>query len=279
MNAPRGSTLQSRSAFTLAELLVVIAIVGALMSVALPALSTARDAAQQAVCASNIRQLQFANSLYADDYGERFAPGAAGIEQENLHRWHGVREQVGEPFQPRGAPLTPYLQSDSISQAVRACPTFAPTLELLREQGAGFENSAGGYGYNNAFVGVVREHVSENVSVVRTTELGALRTRFAQPTSTIAFTDAALASGAGVDGLIEYSFAEPRFWPASPGARPNPSIHFRHAGAANVAWLDGHVSAHKRTFSWEGFGYGVDSVEVGLGWFGEHDDNRLFDYD
>lgn len=275
----RGRTPIEHRAVTLTELLVVIALLGALMSVALPALSTARQTAQQTMCASNIRQLQFANGLHADDHKGRFAPGAAAIEQDNLRRWYGVREQVGEPFHPRGAPLTPYLDSESTSRVVRACPTFLPTLEALRESGAGFENSAGGYGYNNAFVGVVREQTSPGVWVVHTTQMGARRTRFARPARTIAFTDAAFASADGVGGLIEYSFAEPRYWPGFPEARPNPSIHFRHAGAANVAWLDGHVSAEQRAFSWEGFGYGVDSSEVGLGWFGEHDDNRLFDYD
>lgn len=267
------------SGFTLLETLVTISLIAALLSLMAPALSSARDSARQAMCGSNIRQLQLANDLHANERSDRYIPGAIDMQTSNLHRWHGVRRHVGEPFDSEAGPISSYLGDGKHGSRVRACPGFQMTLDALEESGDGFERGNGGYGYNNAFVGVARTAGPGGAWVVQTDEHGANRDRFERPANTIAFTDAAFAHAQGVDGLIEYSFAEPNFWPDFPGARPNPSIHFRHGGACNVAWLDGHVSAETRTVTWSGLGFGPDSTALGLGWFGGADSNELFDYD
>lgn len=64
--------LQRRRAFTLVELLVVVGIVSVLTGVVLTATMRARGKGQQAGCASNLRQLVVALSLYADDYDGRY---------------------------------------------------------------------------------------------------------------------------------------------------------------------------------------------------------------
>lgn len=53
--------------FTLLELLVVIAIIAILAALLLPALASARSAAEKAACLSNLREIGIAIHVYADD--------------------------------------------------------------------------------------------------------------------------------------------------------------------------------------------------------------------
>lgn len=264
-----------RRALTLVELLVATSVVALLVGVLAPSLAGAMDAAQAARYAAGLRELQHANLTYAADRQGEFVAGAPGMRTSNTRRWHGVRNSSSGVFDPAEAPLSSYLGNGSVSEALRECPTFTSTLRALAESGEGFERGCGGYGYNNTFVGVQRTRSGARWVVADDTH-GALLERFSSPATTLAFADAALA---GNDGLVEYSFIEPRFWPDSPAFRPDPSIHFRHAGKAQVAWLDGHVSSESRTFTHRSGLYRADPAPLGIGWFGTTDDNDLFDYD
>jgi len=68
--------MNSRRAFTLIELLVVIAIIALLVSILLPSLASARDAARTTQCASALRQLATASTSHAADRRGAFSTGA-----------------------------------------------------------------------------------------------------------------------------------------------------------------------------------------------------------
>ncbi len=267
-------------------MLVVITITAVLVAILLPALGKARSAAERVACASNLRQLQIANASYALDFESRYVPGAPRFLQ-NLDRWHGTRSNQSEAFKPQGAPLLEYLGDNAgTSVAARSCPTLHRTLRVNEQGGDGgqsaFERAAGGYGYNNAFVGTLRKPVGprrDNVWTVATDESGAFEHMFTNLNDTVAFADTAFPGTQAAGGLIEYSFVEPRFLPSyGLDYRADPSMHFRHRQQANIAYLDGHVEAASMTFTWNSGFYEQTPESAMLGWHGEEDSNSGYRY-
>lgn len=246
--------LLSSNGFTIIELLTVLAVTGILASLLAGTLPTARNAAQAAVCRSNLRQLAAANLAYAADHG-RYVAAAADIDGDNSIRWHGVR--VGSSFDGSLGPLAPYLGGGGSSAWVRRCPSFHPEAN-------GFESSCGGYGYNSLGVGseICLPDGQGHAAGMRPAAV-------ACPAHTVMFADAAFLQGSGQKTrLIEYSFAEPPLF--ANGGTPWPSIHFRHRGRANVIWCDGRVTSEALDRT------DARSKAHALGWFGP-DDNQFFD--
>lgn len=78
------STHVKANAFTLVELLVVVSIIALLIALLLPALNSARQAAQSTMCLANLRQMHVASIQYVSDY-QGWAPYAVGA---NGGLWH-----------------------------------------------------------------------------------------------------------------------------------------------------------------------------------------------
>ena len=72
---------RARHGFTLIELLVVVAIIAILLSILLPSLQGARDAASQLLCVTNQRSMVQASMFYAED-NEGWVPRA---ESQQMH--------------------------------------------------------------------------------------------------------------------------------------------------------------------------------------------------
>ena len=103
------SRLRRKSGFTLVELLVVIAIIGVLVSLLLPAVNSAREAARKLQCANHLRQIGLAAINHTDVHG--FMPsGGWGKEYvADPNRGFGKR-QPGSWFYS----VLPYLEEGAI---------------------------------------------------------------------------------------------------------------------------------------------------------------------
>ena len=61
-----------KKGFTLIELLVVIAIIAMLLAILMPALSKVKKIAQRVICATNLKGLGTAQTVYANDYHDEY---------------------------------------------------------------------------------------------------------------------------------------------------------------------------------------------------------------
>jgi prepilin-type N-terminal cleavage/methylation domain-containing protein len=130
MDKQKGLVLRSdvlrRVGFTLIELLVVIAIIAVLMAILIPTLNRAREQGKRAACLSNLKQLQLAWVMYADDFDGKIVNGSASWDAggENPWAWipprHLSSTEAQEIFE-RGA-LYDYCSPPKIFK----CPTGVP---------------------------------------------------------------------------------------------------------------------------------------------------------
>jgi prepilin-type N-terminal cleavage/methylation domain-containing protein/prepilin-type processing-associated H-X9-DG protein len=261
-----------KKAFTLVEMLVVMAIIALLMGILMPALCSARSQCKAIVCRSNLRQLVLANTGYAMENDDFYVPAAEDILEQNggLHRWHGVRKNSNEPFDPLKGPLVSYLADGKVKE----CPERVKFIKADNWDGS-YEKGCGGYGYNATYLG--SRHWQAGIgwewADKKTTRISEVRS----PSQTLMFADCAMSKNQG--SYIETSFAWQPFIVYG-GMQMNmfmsATIHFRHRDRANIGWVDGHISAEQMA-EFDGKNvYLVTSREAMLGWFNPLD-NSLFD--
>jgi prepilin-type N-terminal cleavage/methylation domain-containing protein/prepilin-type processing-associated H-X9-DG protein len=257
-------------AFTLLELLVVIAIIGILVAILLPALSRARQSVHLAKCASNLRQIGLATTLYVTDNGAYpfyWTKVDGGVIGEDP--W--TDQLAGYLSQPK---YWDYFSTNSLPNAwwngVCCCPGvpkpfvgtpndltwggigiqtyFAPSSYGVNGQGTDLQRPRGIFG---AFPGPGSPLTARIIPPVREGDILA-------PSDMIAFGDACIYQVyrgiedpvlMGWGGVL--NFPEYFGWEQNMYGRPERRLAGlqaelqRHHGLFNVAFCDGHVEALK----------------------------------
>lgn len=111
----RASSHHAARAFSLVELLVVIAIIGILISMLLPAVQSAREAARRLSCANNVKQLALAIQNYESNH--RMLPPSGLVEEKQLEyagRMYDVFDQRSGPMLSWIVLVLPFMEEQTL---------------------------------------------------------------------------------------------------------------------------------------------------------------------
>lgn len=210
--------------FTLVELLVVVGIIAVLIGILLPALGRAREAGRKISCASNLRQLNTALVMFANEHRGHLPNVSGGALPGGRHsRWFGGWK--GSTFHAEIGLLYPYLKTADVGgcpwEFDESRPQYGPT----------------DYAYNNY---LAQPHTYLGPAFAVPIPLGTRITRVRSSAETVTLFDSArINNWQFTPGAIDRTP-----WGYAPSSA-TPSFHARHNGYGNVAWVDGHVSSEQ----------------------------------
>jgi prepilin-type processing-associated H-X9-DG protein/prepilin-type N-terminal cleavage/methylation domain-containing protein len=224
-------------AFTLVELLVVIGIIALLISILMPALSAARAQANTIKCASNLKSIGQVAHMYAQDfkgkvprnyeYGGQYQDGhILWAEAFARYLYKGFRDNTnGDVSAARDRQLAPEFEKMEVYQ----CPVN-PRDEMV------LDYVSNGWPLTTAAQATGSEPALPITKVKRATEI-------------VYLVDASSTNIGEMprDQFHYYDALRPSSLPMSNPTTINPNSRVltdtRHRGAANILYLDGHVSS------------------------------------
>ena len=230
-------------AFALVELLTVLAIVAVLAGILFPVFARAKAAAKVTSCLANLRQIGFGYLAYAGDHDGMTVPPRyfydpdASIRRD-IQYWYAHAHDVGGEFvtEEREGLLHPYLAGELL--------TRCPAADYA--DGSGFKFA---YGINIDLRRYVRE--PDLHGVIPDSPFGIPLAEVERPAETVAFADSAVTNGAIFGGDGSGVASETDLYPPSDPRPKISSVHARHGGGANVAWIDGHAKAMRVAFPFD----------------------------
>lgn len=232
-----GTRESELSAFTLIELLVVIAIIAILAALLLPALSKAKAKAQGVFCLNNLKQLQLAWHMYAEDNQERLVPNWAANDagkNPGLPNWvagwldykadNGDNTNVTLLLESMYGKIGPYTKSAGIYK----CPSDKSWAEI------------GGVRHNRIRSYSLNEYLGDPANRGSASGLYGSYMRMPQitePARIFAFVDEHEDSIDDGELSVALSPGSTNYWNDVPGSR--------HNRACGLSFVDGHGEIKK----------------------------------